>query len=322
MQVATDRMLFALPEFMAANLKKSDSKRPRNLHVSKSFTRADPPPPDRLTRNQRASTIPNGVIPEGAMADLSFQGKRRSGERTDAFEKSSEDEEENEAADEMEGKATEEEEELPVELASLCDRFAYSSFTCLQLLIYSSFIDSLSAKVHPTPPTVDKLSGLFQNFYAVAATHISTHISMLSSRQYRTSSPAPSISSLSSTASKIRAKAVSISSKERPKFPIERRDSEQQMLTADEIAERKKARKALEHKRVALEEAVERRVCEKIYDRIWRHRSTQDEAQDEKLRSKTAALSVVGIGLTDLGIDLGKSSGMIVPDDLEHYADF
>jgi hypothetical protein len=79
-------------------------------------------------------------------------------------------------------------------------------------------------------------------------------------------------------------------------------------LTAEEISERKKARKVLEQKRVALEEAVERRVTEKIYDRIWRHRSTQDEAQDEKLRSKTAALAVVGIGLTDLGIDLGEET--------------
>jgi hypothetical protein len=116
------------------------------------------------------------------------------------------------------------------------------------------------------------------------------------------------VSSLSSTASKLRAKAASISKQDRPKIPLERKDSEQQMLTAEEIADRKRARKALEHKRVALEEAVEKRVCEGIYDRIWRHRSTQDEAQDEKLRSKTAALSVVGIGLTDLGIDLGQDS--------------
>ena len=116
------------------------------------------------------------------------------------------------------------------------------------------------------------------------------------------------MSSLSSTASKLRAKAVSISKQDRPKIPPERKDSEQQMLTADEIADRKRARKVLEQKRVALEEAVERRVCEGIYERIWRHRSTQDEAQDEKLRSKTAALSVVGIGLTDLGIDLGQDS--------------
>jgi hypothetical protein len=116
------------------------------------------------------------------------------------------------------------------------------------------------------------------------------------------------VSSLSSTASKLRKKAASISKQDRPKLHVERRESDQQMLTPEEIAERKRARKALEHKRVALEEAVERRVCEKIYDRIWRHRSTQDEAQDEKLRSKTAALSVVGIGLTDLGIDLGQVS--------------
>ncbi len=80
------------------------------------------------------------------------------------------------------------------------------------------------------------------------------------------------------------------------------------MLTADEIADRKRARKVLEQKRIALEEAIEKRVCEGVYDRIWRHRSTQDEAQDDKLRSKTAALAVVGIGLTDLGIDLGDEN--------------
>jgi len=166
----------------------------------------------------------------------------------------------------------------------------------------------LSAKVHSTPPNVEKLSGLFQDFYEIAISHVDTHISALSSRQHRENSPAPSITSISSTASKLRAKAASISNKDRPKIPVERRESEQQMLTVDEIAERKHARKVLELKRIALEEAVERRVCEGIYDRIWRHRSTQDEAQDEKLRSKTAALSVVGIGLTELGIDLGQVS--------------
>jgi hypothetical protein len=171
----------------------------------------------------------------------------------------------------------------------------------------ASFIESLSAKVHPTPPTIDKLSTLFQEFYSLSATHINTHISALSSKQHRESSPS-SVSSRNSAANKIRAKAASIGNKDRPKIPLERKDSEQQMLTAEEIADRKRARKVLEQKRVALEEAVEKRVCEGVYDRIWRHRSTQDEAQDDKLRSKTAALAVVGIGLTDLGIDLGDEN--------------
>lgn len=171
----------------------------------------------------------------------------------------------------------------------------------------ASFIESLSAKVHPTPPTIDKLSTLFQEFYSLSATHINTHISALSSKQHRESSPS-SVSSRSSAASKIRAKAASIGNKDRPKIPPERKDSEQQMLTAEEIADRKRARKVLEQKRIALEEAVEKRVCEGVYDRIWRHRSTQDEAQDDKLRSKTAALAVVGIGLADLGIDLGDEN--------------
>ncbi|KAA8572848.1 hypothetical protein EYC84_003418 [Monilinia fructicola] len=277
--------------FMSSPESKSDSPRPRPLQSSKSFSIEEPSSsPDRSFRPLRANTIQNGTIPSVLVSDRSkSRENRRPGTQSDIFEKSSEDEGNGEMAH-VSGKLPADFDELPIELVSLAD----------------SFIDSLSAKIHPTPPSVDKLSGLFQDFYAVAANHINTHISTLSSRQHRASSPAPSVSSLSSTASKIRAKATSMN-KERPKL-IERRESEQQMLTSEEINERKRARKALEHKRVALEEAIERRVCEGVYDRIWRHRSSQDEAQDEKLRSKTAALSVVGIGLVDLGVDLGIES--------------
>ncbi|KAF4630033.1 hypothetical protein G7Y89_g8101 [Cudoniella acicularis] len=289
MQAISDKMLFTLPDFMAsAHGKKSESQRPRPLHSSRSFSKLEPSTPDRIARAQRASTIQNGVMSDSSLSDKSNRD-RMSVRQPDAFEKAPED---NDDTSRVSEKLPADFDELPIELVSLTD----------------SFIDSLSAKVHPTPPTVDKLSSLFQDFYAVAATHISTHISALSSRQHRENSPAPSVSSLSSTASKLRAKAVSISNKDRPKLAPERRESEQQMLTVDEIADRKRARRVLEQKRVALEEVVERRVCERIYDRIFRHRSTQDEAQDEKLRSKTAALSVVGIGLTDLGIDLGLAN--------------
>jgi Vacuolar sorting protein 9 (VPS9) domain len=90
---------------------------------------------------------------------------------------------------------------------------------------------------------------------------------------------------------------------------------EHQMLTASEVAEKKKARKLLEYKKVALEEAVERTACEKVYDRIWRHKSTLDEVRDEKLRSKTAALALVGIGLKDLGIEIDQK-GVLTEDDI------
>ena len=90
------------------------------------------------------------------------------------------------------------------------------------------------------------------------------------------------------------------------------------MLTPNEVSERRKARRLLEHKRLALEEAVERRVCEGIYGRIWRHRGTLDEIRDEKLRSRTAALALVGIGLRDLGIDFDASNKTdITTTDLE-----
>lgn len=174
--------------------------------------------------------------------------------------------------------------DLPIELITLTD----------------SFVESLSAKVHATPPNIDKLSLLFQDFYTLASSHINTHISALATKHSRDASPAPSSSSISSAASRFRSKAASIGSKDKPKS-----DTEQQMITADELAERKKARRALEAKKGLLEEAVERRLCEAIYHRIYRHRSTQDEAQDDKLRSKTAALALVDIGPSDLGVDTG-----------------
>ncbi|KAF4121260.1 Vacuolar sorting protein 9 (VPS9) domain [Geosmithia morbida] len=174
---------------------------------------------------------------------------------------------------------------LPIELISLTD----------------SFIDSLSAKVHRTPPSIDRLSQLFQDFYAQASGNIDTHIQLLATRRGRDGSPAASSSSISSAASRLRNKASSLSiAKDKPKT-----ETEQQMITAEELAGRKQMRKALEVKRRMLEEAVERRLCEGIYDRIYRHTSTQDEALDDKLRSKTAALALVGIGPADLGVDLG-----------------
>lgn len=112
-------------------------------------------------------------------------------------------------------------------------------------------------------------------------------------------SPAPSSSSISSAASRLRSKASALNMKEKTKSEPER-----QMITPEELERRKRARKALEVKRAMLEEAVERRLCEGIYERIYRHRTTQDEAHDDKLRSKTAALDLIGIGPIDLGIEL------------------
>ncbi|KAJ4010394.1 hypothetical protein NW752_005068 [Fusarium irregulare] len=190
---------------------------------------------------------------------------------------------------------------LPIELITLTDRYAEECRASLESPLLNpspihSFIESLNAKVHPTPPSIEKLSQKFQDFYTQASSNINTHINALASRQSRDASPTPSVSSLSSAASRLRSKASALS--------ITKTEPEQQMITAEELANRKRNRKALEAKRSLLEEAVERRLCEGIYDKIYRHRSTQDEAQDDKLRSKTAALALVGIGPSDLGIDL------------------
>lgn len=162
---------------------------------------------------------------------------------------------------------------------------------------------------------MERISQRFQDFYVQSEAHIATHISALSIQQARQSSPSPSISSKTS---------VSMKERLRPSpsgdslAPTEGSIPEQQMLTPHEISDRRKARRLLEHKRVALEEAVERRVCEKIYGRIWRHRSTLDEVRDEKLRSRTAALALVGIGLPDLGVTFDKT---VSNDDLTSALD-
>jgi len=181
--------------------------------------------------------------------------------------------------------------ELPIELASLSDRF----------------VESLKAKVYNEPPSIDQLSDLFQEFYARASGAIAIHISALKSRLNRDPSPGPSKANPKSRA--LSAKHSSDSLK-----PRDAAGGSQQMLTASEVTEKRKQRKMLEYKRILLEEAVERRVCENIYDKIWRHKSTLDEVRDEKLRSKTAALALVGIGLRDLGIELNPDQEKSVED--------
>ena len=127
-------------------------------------------------------------------------------------------------------------------------------------------------------------------------------------KESRGKSPAPSIASRMSNSSKNR--SIISSQPSREKLGSDMSGSGQRMLTPSEISERRKARRILEYRRVALEEAVERRLCENIYSKLFRHKSSLDEIRDEKLRSKTATLALVGISLKDLGVtfeDLSSS---------------
>ncbi|KAI7788028.1 hypothetical protein LA080_013333 [Diaporthe eres] len=273
---------------LAGKVMPSPSPRPNPLRTAKSFTRAENDDPLSVARPKRASTIQNGVLPKITTTGISSQiVEEPESATTDAFENSQHDDEPAEQP-----RTSVDLDDLPIELISLTD----------------NFIESLSTKSRPTPPTIDDISQLFQDFYQQAARHIDTHISALLTRHARGSSPAPSTSSRASTTSLLRAKAAAIGSKDRKAGNSKPEQPEQQLITAEELAQRKKARKALEQQRGTLEEAVERRLCEGIYAKIYRHRTTQDEAADDVLRSKTAALAVVGIGLTDLGVQLTEPS--------------
>lgn len=167
------------------------------------------------------------------------------------------------------------------------------------------FVDSLSAKVHSTPPTIDKISALFQDFYVKADSHISVHISTLASRINREAPLSSGLPMLNQKDNTTLAEKVV---------------ADRQMLTASEFTEKRRARKQLSYKKIALEETVERRACERIYSKIWRHKSTLDEERDEKLRSKTAALSLLGIGLKDLGIEISASNIMASENTVGQFA--
>lgn len=253
--------------------------RPAALHTSRSFTRMESPSSPSSPR-KRASTIQvSGIasIPEARPIDHSPERSGKSPKK-DVFEH----EDDEHATPEPDTPAPELQlpskmDELPIEIRSMTERF----------------LDSLSAKVHPAPLNADTLSDMFQDFYERAASQIDVHIAALASKIGRRQETAPS------KTGKGRARAGS--NAKRTGSPASGSGGE--MLTVSEVEDRKKARKLLELKRVALEEAVERNVCEKVYDRIYKHRTTDDDARDEKLRSRTAALAVVGIGLKELHMD-------------------
>lgn len=251
---------------MSRNASTGSMKSRPSVVSTKSFARYEPEHPSPTLGRSRASTVHSLT-------------SSKSPEKDDVFEKPINEENEPPSPDLGRSQTLPDRfDELPIELASLADRF----------------VESLSVKVYNEPPSIDQLADLFQEFYARASGAISIHISALKSRIHRESSPAPS-------------KGSNLA-------PPTKSANSRQMLTASEVTEKRKQRKLLEYKRILLEEAVEKRVCEKIYDKIWRHKSTLDEVRDEKLRSKTAALSLVGIGLKDLGIEWDSATEKTVED--------
>lgn len=252
------------------------------LRTSQSFTRPDNSHLAEAPR-KRASTLKEAgipAVPEARPIDPSSEltGKRHI---ADVFENHEDDEHTPSGAEtpNPELRLPSTFDELPVEIRSLTERF----------------LESLSAKVHPTPLSADALSDLFQDFYDRAASHVATHIALLSSRIGREKRPA------NGAKAAITGRSRAGSGASRGVSPANNAGGE--MLTPSEVAARRKARRLLELRRLALEDAVERAVCEKVYDRIWKHRSTDDDARDEKLRSRTAALALVGIGLKELHMD-------------------
>ena len=264
-------------------------QRPQGLQSSRSFTRMEEANPT-VSPRKRASTFQEAGIPAVMSVRRKTEPQELKSARADVFDNRDDDDDAAPVRPEptLEHSPPRLLAELPAELKSLTERF----------------LDSLNAKVHPTPLSAEQLSELFQDFYARAASHIATHVAELSCRIGREKSASPTATHKPHKAS---GKADPGGKRSDDLGP----DGGAEMLTASEVAERRKARKLLEPTRVALEESVERVVCDRVYDRVWKHRSTDDDARDEKLRSKTAALALVGIGLKELHVETPSNEGVL-----------
>ncbi|KAI9710177.1 MAG: hypothetical protein M1828_002210 [Chrysothrix sp. TS-e1954] len=230
------------------------------LRTTRSFSRFDPEQPKKGAASSTLSRVTRVS-----------NGSRASEAESDLFERKNEaelSEEEEVASPEL---GEEDFDGLPVEIKSLIERF----------------LESIALKSRPAPLSIEQLSELFQNFYVHVEQQIDVHISTLSTKISRDNSPAPSVSSRSSKDSRQTGRA-------------EDGPTDQQMLTASEVLNKRKARRHLEFSRIHLEEAVEKVICERAYSQLWRHGGTDDEARDEVVRSRAAALSVVGVDLSEL----------------------
>ena len=77
-----------------------------------------------------------------------------------------------------------------------------------------------------------------------------------------------------------------------------------ELQTTEQIAEGRRRRALIEAKRLAFTEEIEERVCIEMYDRIFELRTSDDEARDEALMSKIIAMNLLGVTLGQLGVDL------------------
>ena len=148
MQAITDKMLFNFPDFMASpNVKKTDP-RSRPLHSSRSFSKLESPPPERLNRSQRASTIPNGMISETGDSEIPKRRNRMSGSPPDSFDKMPE-EDEGQGSPPHSEKLPADFDELPIELVSLTDRCVLS---CTRGFVVLTFMQLYRFSFGQSPP--------------------------------------------------------------------------------------------------------------------------------------------------------------------------
>jgi hypothetical protein len=101
----------------------TEKKKPRPLHVSRSFSRLEPTSPASSTRSSRANTIQNDSIPERPSFEKETENENPMPlSRSSTSDKSFQEDRKQSGGENMPGQSPTGFDELPIELKSLADR--------------------------------------------------------------------------------------------------------------------------------------------------------------------------------------------------------
>lgn len=130
-----------------------------------------------------------------------------------------------------------------------------------------AFLKNVQSPIHKSPFSPERLTAMFQDFYAGTSELIYDNL--------------PEDTATSSETA--------------------------EMLSKDEIAAQKELRQNIESKRQQWREEIEEKVCLELYDKIFELRTSNDELRDEALMSKIIAMNLIGVTLEQLGVGLSEA---------------
>ncbi len=87
---------------------------------------------------------------------------------------------------------------------------------------------------------------------------------------------------------------------------------EGEMISGEEMAEKRSRRRLIENRRREWQEEIEGRVCMEMYERTFQLSTSDDELRDESITSKIAAVNIMEVSLRQLGVDFSVDEELLM----------